>query len=300
MRQGDIHPVIRQVGIERHQAHETRQKLFDELENELGRTVVSFFTSFRYPVMIEDSDSDMLEGLFQKIDLSKGLALIISSPGGHGLAAERIINVCRTYSDTSDYWAIVAGKAKSAATMVCLGASKIYMGPTSELGPIDPQVTIREDDSTKLFSAYNIVESYKNLFQRAVRAKGRLEPYLQQLQNYDEREISELTAALSLSEDIAIRTLKSGMLKTLSRTEIKKKIAIFLTPKETKMHGRPIYREEAAKCGLKVEPVATKDKLWQLIHELYIRTNTYVSTEVSKCIESSEHMYCTSIKTKER
>ncbi|GAH14065.1 unnamed protein product, partial [marine sediment metagenome] len=44
------------------------------------------------------------------MDLSKGLALIINSPGGSGLAAERIINVCRSYSGTEEFWAIVPNK----------------------------------------------------------------------------------------------------------------------------------------------------------------------------------------------
>ena len=60
---------------------------------------------------------------------------MINSPGGSGLAAERMINVLRSYSGIGEYWAIVPAKAKSAATMVCLGASKILMGPASELGP---------------------------------------------------------------------------------------------------------------------------------------------------------------------
>lgn len=64
--------------------------------------------------MIDDADADMLEGILQKLDLTNGLALLISSPGGSGLAAERIINICRNYSVTGEYSAIVPGKAKSA------------------------------------------------------------------------------------------------------------------------------------------------------------------------------------------
>lgn len=97
-------PVIQRVMTEQNQGHETRQGIFIELEKILKRPVVSFFTSFRFPVMIEDADADMLEGVLQKLDLSKGLSLLISSPGGDGLAAERIINVCRSYSGTGEYW----------------------------------------------------------------------------------------------------------------------------------------------------------------------------------------------------
>ena len=290
-----LDPVISKVMIEENQGHETRKIIFEELEKILKRPVVTFFTSFRYPVMIEDTDADMLEGILQKIDLSNGLTLLINSPGGDGLAAERIINVCRSYSITEEYWTIVPGKAKSAATMICFGASKIIMGSTSELGPIDPQLTIA-DSRVKRFSAYNVIKSYENLFTRAVKEKGNLEPYLQQLSNYDEREIEEFRAALSLSEDIAVRTLASGMMKGVSEKNIKNKIKIFLSPERTKIHGRPIYREEASTCGLIIDSINVREKLWESIYELYIRTNNFVSSKASKCIESKNHAFYVGIK----
>ena len=292
--------IIQQVMTEQNQGHKTRRRIFVELEKELKRPVVSFFTSFRFPVMIENTDSDMLEGVLQKMDLSQGLILFISSPGGDGLAAERIINVCRSYSKTGEYWIIVSGKAKSAATMICFGASKIIMGATSELGPIDPQLTTSQSGVVKRFSVYNVVESYDDLFSRAVREKGNLQPYLQQLANYDEREIKEFRAALSLSADIAIRTLASGMMKGLPNSVIKKKIEIFVTPKRTKAHGRPIYRKEASKCCLKIEPKDVKDKFWGLVYELYIRTNNFVSKKASKCIESKDHAFFAGIREEKK
>jgi ClpP class serine protease len=220
-------PVIGRVQEEQGQGHATRVKLFTELEKELGRPVVSFFTSLTQPVMIEDDDADIIEGILQGIDLSNGLALFISSHGGDGLAAERILNVCRNYSGTGEFQAIVPAKAKSAATMVCFGASKILMGATSELGPIDPQITLVEDGRTKWFSLYNIVESYKDLFERAVKETGNLQPYLQQLANYDQREIKEYESAIALSNDIAVRALASGMMNGKSEAAIEKKIQIF-------------------------------------------------------------------------
>jgi hypothetical protein len=281
-------PVIKQVIVEGSHVHETRQHLFVELEKKLERPVVTFFTSFTFPVMIEDGDVDMLVGLLQDMDLSKGFALVVSSPGGSGLAAERIVNACRSYSGTGEYWAIVPGKAKSAATVICFGASNILMGPASELGCVDPQLAMSEDGVLKRFSVYNIVKSYRNLFSRAVKARGNLQPYLQQLQNYDEREIEELKSALSLSEDIAVQTLATGMMKRTSKARIKKKIKVFVTPEETKTHGRPIYREEARRCGIAVTFCDVKSATWKLVYELYIRTNMFVSKRACKCIESRD------------
>jgi ClpP class serine protease len=102
----------------------------------------------------------MLDGLLQKIDLSKGLAIIINSPAGDGLAAERMINALRSYSKTGEFIVIVPSKAKSAATIVCFGASRIIMGPSSELGPVDPQLRILEDRQWKRFSLCNYIDSY--------------------------------------------------------------------------------------------------------------------------------------------
>ncbi len=87
-----IPPVIGQVHDEQGQGHSTRKKLFVELERELGRPVVSYFTSLTHPVTIDDDDADVIEGVLQNLDLTDGLALFISSHGGDGLAAERILN----------------------------------------------------------------------------------------------------------------------------------------------------------------------------------------------------------------
>jgi len=284
--------ITQQVAEEQYQGHSTRKHIYLELEKMIGLPIISFFTSFRYPVMLEDSDADMLEGVLQKNDLSKGFVLFLSSPGGSGLAAERIINLCRSYSGTGKYEVIVPGKAKSAATMICLGASKMIMSKTSEVGSIDPQITYVEEGQVKRFSVYNIVKNYDELFSKAVKEKGNLEPYLQQLANYDSREIAEFRTALSLSEDIAITTLKTGMLSNLSEKEVKRNIKLFLTPEKVKTHGRPIYAQDALNCGLNIEIKELKGKFWSTVYELYVRLNNFVSTNnIAKCIESKDYSF---------
>ncbi|MEW6533316.1 MAG: hypothetical protein AB1473_20965 [Thermodesulfobacteriota bacterium] len=286
-----LQPVVANVLAEQQQTHETRKHVLDGLESALGRPVVTLFTSFKLPAMLDDGDADILEGVLQKVDLSKGLALVLSSPGGDGLAAERIINVCRQYSGTGEYWAVVPSKAKSAATIVCFGASKIIMGGTSELGPIDPQIII-PDTGLKQFSVYNIVKSYDNLFRRAVRQKsGNLQPYIQQLEHYDEREITELRAAMELAADIAVKSLRSGMLDGKTAKEIKDSLKGFLTPEQTKIHARPIYRDQATKAGLNIEVVNIRSEVWNLMYELYIRTDNFVSSRALKCVETRNHSF---------
>jgi ClpP class serine protease len=145
--------------------------------------VLAFFTSFFCPVVIQDNDADMIEEVLRNTDMDgRELVLLLNSPGGDGLAAERIVNICRSYSSGS-FSVVVPKMAKSAATMICFGAKSILMSQTSELGPVDPQVPIR-DDSGKVVdyqAAHEVIEAYNDLMRKANTTQGKVEPYLQQL-----------------------------------------------------------------------------------------------------------------------
>jgi len=272
------------------QDHSTRVELIKALEKNLGRRVLAFFTTFTFPAGIHQGDANMLESVLRKMDLKKGLTLIISSPGGSGLEAERIVNVCRTYSN-DDFEVLVPGQAKSAATIICFGANQILMSKTSELGPIDPQVTLEENETLKVFSIHNIIESYKSLFQRAVETKGKLEPFIAQLEHYDEREIAEYARQVELSNDIAVKLLKLSMMKKLDRKTIQKKVDIFLQPFSTKVHGRPIFIDEAKKSGLKLVEIGVRSELWQFANEYYTRLNFLTNSRYLKVIESIDDSF---------
>jgi hypothetical protein len=287
--------IYQRVLDERFQTPASRRDLFKKVSAATnGRTVVTFFTSFHYPVEIDDYDCDMLQSVLQQTDLSKGLVLMISSPGGDTLAAERIVNICRAYSGTNDYWALVPGKAKSAATTICMGASKIIMAPPSELGPVDPQIIREEDGQTKWFSAFSLVTGYKTLFNDAVNTKGNVEPYVQQLARYDIRDINTWEGFIRASKDIAIKVLASGMMSGTSPQEIERKIQVFLDPSAgTQLHGRAIYSAEAKSCGLTVEDLDVKSSHWNAIYELHYRTEMYVNTRVAKVVESQSEAFYT-------
>ena len=85
-----------------------------------------------------------LNRLFQAIsrqnaDQSKNVTLMICSPGGSIEPAFQISKLCKNYASET-FRVIVPRQAKSAATLIALGADEIHMGPLSQLGPIDPQI----------------------------------------------------------------------------------------------------------------------------------------------------------------
>ena len=67
----------------------------------------------------------------------QNILLIIHSNGGRIEPAYLISKCCKEYSEK--FVVSVPRKAKSAATLISLGADEIHMGIMSELGPIDPQ-----------------------------------------------------------------------------------------------------------------------------------------------------------------
>ncbi|MEX0713564.1 MAG: hypothetical protein WD278_14500 [Pirellulales bacterium] len=94
------------------------------------------------------------------------LDLIIVSPGGDGTAAETMLGLCRRYC-IGHLRVVVPTYAKSAATLIALGADEIVMGESSELGPIDAQVSIMQDNAEQQVSADHFIraknEAIKNL-----------------------------------------------------------------------------------------------------------------------------------------
>lgn len=291
-------PVSSKIYGERKQGHATRSRFYSEISKVVNRPIISLFTSFTHPVMLTDDDATVLEDTLGSMDLSEGLAILINSPGGDILSAERIIRACKEYSRTDDYWAIIPGKAKSAATAVCLGASKLFMAGTSELGPVGPQLTAKIEGERRRLSLRRMVRTYEELFEEAKSLnleEENMEPYVQQLDNFDAREISQFKSGIEGSESITVKALSECMMRGKSKEKIRENIKVFLEPEETKVHGRPIYYEEAKKCNLNVEKISINSKEWTPIHELYLRLDDLVSsTEAAKCIESENYFFTTS------
>lgn len=278
------------------QAHTIRRQLYADLEKLFKQKVkvVALFTSFSMPVLLQDVDADMLEEVLQNTPLQNGkeLVLLINSAGGEALPAERIVNICRSYSN-GKFCVIVPKMAKSAATMICFGANKIGMSKTSELGPIDPQIGIYDEHGnvTKYLAAHEIIESYNELMTKANQTRGRVEPFLQQLARFDARDIRRIRSAQELSKSIAVKCLQSSVFSSLRPKQIENKIKPFLDPKYTKVHGRGIYHDLAKKCGLNLELYDMMSETWQIIWKLYVRLNYVVTHTAAKVIESSEHYW---------
>lgn len=287
-------PFIR-VQKEANQDADLRRHLIRRVEQSFGAKVLVYFTSFRQQrAQITDDDAEMMESILASEHDGGKLLLVINSPGGQAMAAERIVNVCRNYSGNK-FEVLVPHMAKSAATMICFGAAVIHMSPTAELGPVDPQVPYwtdgsDEDDPPQWISAEEYIRSYDCLMadSGSDRNVRRLEPYLLQLQRYDARYIEQLRSIQRLSADISVRLLKSLMMPKKSEASIRKCIDVFLSQQKTNSHGRMISHDEASACGLNIRMVNLRSDIWRTVWELYTRSDWAVTRSCNKLIETSK------------
>ncbi|UST80146.1 SDH family Clp fold serine proteinase [Pseudomonas siliginis] len=72
--------------------------------------------------------------------ISKNILLILRSTGGEVEPAYLISKMCNRFKGGNKFFICIPAEAKSAATLLSLGADELHMGGMSELGPIDPQI----------------------------------------------------------------------------------------------------------------------------------------------------------------
>jgi hypothetical protein len=87
------------------------------------------------------------------------VALLIESPGGNADCAYQVARLLQR--KCGGFTAIVGANAKSAATLLCLGADEIVMSADAQLGPLDAQFFDRDRDA--IGSALDHVQALERL-----------------------------------------------------------------------------------------------------------------------------------------
>lgn len=90
---------------------------------------------------IDTFDLDQIFNSLKELNENHGrdVVLFILSTGGAGEPAYQISKICKSFS-REKFIVVVPRYAKSAATLIAIGADEIHMGPLGQLGPIDPQI----------------------------------------------------------------------------------------------------------------------------------------------------------------
>lgn len=120
-----------------------RHKYLNALQQNTGRNVIAYYSGFLQKPgysfsQVNDDDKNGFMNAVHGLDRSKGLDLLLHTPGGDIAAAESIVHYLRQMFGT-DIRAIIPQIAMSAGTMIACAAEQIVMGKQSNIGPFDPQ-----------------------------------------------------------------------------------------------------------------------------------------------------------------
>lgn len=228
-------------------------------------TVISYMASQNALVGPEDAGMlvDTIEMILPETRKFDRLDLFLHSPGGFLDSAYKIIRICKEYSN--EFNVIVPLAAKSAATVICLGANEIVMTVFAELGPIDPiiqhpykpDVRVPARSIKDFFAFLNSTETEKILVdpQFKTQMSSLLDPYL----------IGSYQTALNSSKQIAEKLLRENALKSnpgLVDEAVKKLTEFYYS------HSYVIDRNEAREIGLNVTNAEKTPYLDQAVRQL--------------------------------
>ena len=266
-----------------------RQKLIGEIEASLtarygsANRLVSYILRFGHSrTIMHTSDVPNIETVLNSVSGADQINLLLHSPGGDGTIVEKMVEMCRAHlsGQNPKLRIIVPNIAKSAATVLALGADEILMGYCSELGPIDPQVAIAVSGMTQWVSSFAFVEARDKLMQQIEEALKKKEPtvgLLTQLASLNIPFTDEMENQIGFAKKTAITLLDKYMLKpkypqAAKRNKKAKDIAEKLLSKQLfPVHGHYINGTTAKQLGLEAEVLDKDDTLWKQIWYYYIR-----------------------------
>lgn len=270
-----------------HRDRYERQAAIKEIEKLTGRRLIVYIANLSHPdSSILREDIAPFNELIASLEDNSLVDLMIESPGGDPNAAETIVHTL--LSKTKHLRVVVPQAAKSAATLISLAGDEILMSNTSELGPIDPQISL----ATALGYQYRPAQAFLNGLEMIKREHAHGEPlnsaYLPFLQGVDAALIDFCYKSIEHSKRLAVKWLSRSMCK--GDPQAAKRIAEQLTNIDKyPNHGSVINVTEASAIGLKVVYKPFHDPVWQAMWRLYTRYLVYMRERtVIKIFENRE------------
>jgi hypothetical protein len=275
-------PFFRASNLERYR----RQELIKAIQVETGRKLIC---SVAEPsgAIIRDDVLPLMD-LLHRIEARTDIDLLLHTVGGDVDAAVKIVGILRRRLDgVGRLRVIVPDCAKSAGTLIAIGADAIVMSDPSELGPVDPQIITRDDNGRLVQRpALSYVDAFQTLVEAIVSAEpGRsIEAERTLLSKFDPSLLDLCRKALLGSRRLTETLLKRGMLKDGAWTAVGE--ALTDNSRWMTQHGTVIDMDDAETIGLVVERWDVKSALWQACWRLYCEQRLALSAEHPKLFES--------------
>ncbi|WP_300853183.1 hypothetical protein [uncultured Rikenella sp.] len=233
----------------------------NNLYNHTGRNVITYYSSWltkpTYPdVVINEKDKNAFMCAVHKLDKTKGLDLILHTPGGDLAATESIVDYIHSIFD-GNIRAIIPQISMSAGSMMALSCKEIIMGKQSCLGPIDPQF-----NGVACQAIIDEFEMAKNEVKLNPQALGLWQTIIAK---YHPTFIVTCINAISWSKELA----KKWLQKSQPQVDFKQFLDKFLNHTSSKSHSRHISGTECKTINLNIVDMEDDQIFQDLILSLH-------------------------------
>jgi ClpP class serine protease len=247
-----------------------------------GRNTIAYYSGWLQKpnaadTAVSDKDKSGFMLAIHKLDRSKGLDLILHTPGGDIAATESIVDYLYCMFD-KNIRVIVPQISMSAGTMIALASKEIVMGKHSNLGPIDPQmgglacqaiIDEFEDAKNDIKINPHAALLWKDII-------GKYHPTL----------LGACKKAIEWSETMVSKWLLENMCAG-DNTKVDQIINTFASHTKQKSHARHISKKECLDVGLNITDLEANDDLQNAVlttHHSFM--HTFSSTNCVKIIEN--------------
>ena len=206
--------------------------------------------------------------VLHNIPKNSSIDLLLHTPGGDLDAAEKLINVVHARVRTGVLRVIVPDFAKSAGTLMALGAETIFMSDTSELGPIDPQLFLDDGKGNQIPHSVSCFLDAYSVHAEALR-KDPSDPVARlMLDKLDPAMLKKIEVLKDRARACAEDQLRQWMFHKKPGNSSKIASELLDTTK-WQSHGQMIGWQAAQTMGLSVEYLEPDSEDWQAYWSLY-------------------------------
>jgi hypothetical protein len=262
-----------------------RREYLAKLHKLTGRNVIAYYSGWLQKpniggAHVNDADKNGFMTVIHKMDRSKGLDLLLHTPGGETAATESLVDYLHSLFGT-DIRAVVPQLAMSAGTMISCACKEILMGKHSSLGPIDPQLGN--------VPAHGVVEEFRRAHEEIKADPSKIPVWQPIIAKYPPTLIGECEKAMKWSAEMTRQWLLRGMLSGLPDAALKADTILteLADHSLTLSHSRHLSAEKATTIGLKVVMLEEDQKLQEAVlsvHHAFILTLS--ATGAFKIIEN--------------
>ena len=244
-----------------------RRRTIRQIEQRTGQVVLCYVSQ---GMEIDVDDVLYFHQLLDTVPPGSSIGLVLNSMGGSIDAAEKLVQMLRHRTSPSDLartgclQVIVPDQAKSAATLIAIGADEIVMSNSSELGPTDPYIRVEANGQELLYSAFSYVGAYEAAHKDCSKNPGN-KAFGDVLRGFPLVVVEEMRKAISrahqVTEDILVR--RGGLNATWAASKLNDR-------RRFPSHGQMIDFRTAQDIGLNnVKYMDSSTPLWRMYWSLY-------------------------------